>query len=92
VLSFILPWKRGWPRVQVRSELFLTSVVVYINDVPHLMFRRAWFVGLQAWPDEVAWSLEITFSEGPPILAKYERRETWEAVLRELLRVDITAV
>ena len=27
-----------------------------------------------------------------PILAKYVRRETWEAVLRELLRVDITAV
>jgi len=75
----------------VRGELYLTSVVIFINDVPHLMFRRAAFVGLQSWPGEAASSIEVTL-RGGTLLAKYEKREVWEAVLRELVRMDITAV
>jgi hypothetical protein len=78
--------------VNVRSELFLTSAAVYINDVPHLIFRREQFLALQSWTDEACHRIELTFASGPVVTMTYERRETWLAVLLELAKMDLTAV
>lgn len=76
----------------VRAEVWLTSVCVYVNDTLHLMFRRSAFMGLQSWPDENCYSIEITLAGSAPILTRYEKHETWAAVLDALAKLDITAV
>lgn len=76
----------------VRVEIWLTSVRVFINDTLHLMFRRSAFVGLQSWSDDSAHCIEITMAGSEPIVAQYEKRETWLAVLAELTKIDVTAV
>jgi hypothetical protein len=76
----------------VHGHIWLTSVCIYIDGILHLKFRRSSFVGLQSWPDESCFTIEITVSGAAPITAQYEKRETWAAVLDTLDKLDITAV
>jgi len=78
--------------MSVHVEVWLTSICIYINDTLHLMFRRSAFMGLQSWPDENCFTIEITLTGCAPIVAKYEKQETWAAVLGALAKMDITAV
>jgi hypothetical protein len=89
----------------VRAEIAFTSVRVYLGDVLHLDFRRGAYLGLQAWKyapvveagsDLVVrsgyWAIEIYLTGAAPILAEYEREETWRAVLDALEKLKLSGV
>lgn len=78
--------------MNIRAEISFASVRVYMGDLLHLDFRRDSYVGMQAWKYPGYWAIEIYCKDCAPILAEYEREETWHAVLDALASVKLSGL
>lgn len=70
---------------KIEAAIEFDAVRITINGVTHLRFKRSKLLGMQSWVRQPTgqFFLELTF-EGGVILADYDSREKWEAILQQL--------
>lgn len=77
--------------MNITSNVSHASVKVFVNDILHIHFARARFVGLSSWQYEKEgrkdqggmYYIEIVL-DGGNVTVDYDRRDMWIGVLAEL--------
>ena len=77
--------------MKITSNISHASVKIYVNDILHIHFIRALFVGLSSWQYEKEgkdetngmYYIEVVLNGGN-LVVDYDRRDMWLGVLAEL--------
>jgi hypothetical protein len=59
-------------------------IYIYISTLLHLVFKTDTYIGFQSWIDEDYYIIEHYFNNGTTIKSKYDTKDKWQAILKEL--------
>lgn len=73
--------------MKVEVVLGHKALRVRINGLLHIHLDRAKLLGFSSWEEgrpAHSFAIEFYLSEGAPVLAEYDRRDLWTAILKGL--------